>query len=54
MENTPLFSMIIGIMGLVFVVYYFAKNGFKLNQVGGNGRFRLLDACRRRAWCNDC
>jgi len=31
MENTPLFSMIIGIMGLVFVVYYFAKNGFQLN-----------------------
>lgn len=31
MENSPLFSMLIGLMGLVFIFYYFSKNGFKLN-----------------------
>lgn len=31
MENSPLFSMLIGLMGLVFIIYYFAKNGFELN-----------------------
>jgi short-chain fatty acids transporter len=31
MENSPILSMLIGLMGLVFVVYYFNKNGFKLN-----------------------
>lgn len=31
MENSPLFSMLIGLMGLAFIVYYFGKNGFQLN-----------------------
>ncbi|QEK11494.1 TIGR00366 family protein [Crassaminicella thermophila] len=31
MENSPILSMLIGAMGLVFVVYYFKNNGFKLN-----------------------
>ena len=31
MENSPLLSMLIGLMGLVFIIYYFNKNGFKLN-----------------------
>ena len=31
MENSPLFSMLIGLMGLVFIVYYFIQNGFQLN-----------------------
>jgi short-chain fatty acids transporter len=31
MENSPLFSMIIGLMGLVYVVYYFYSSGFALN-----------------------
>lgn len=31
MENSPLFSMLIGLMGLAFVIYYFSKNGFELN-----------------------
>jgi len=31
MENSPLFSMLIGLMGLAFIVYYFVKNGFQLN-----------------------
>lgn len=31
MENSPLFSMLIGTMGLVFVIQYFAANGFALN-----------------------
>jgi len=31
MENSPLFSMIIGMMALVFIVRYFYLNGFELN-----------------------
>ncbi|KGG79525.1 short-chain fatty acid transporter [Caloranaerobacter azorensis H53214] len=31
MENSPILSMLIGIMGLTFIIYYFKKNGFKLN-----------------------
>ncbi|WP_202708035.1 short-chain fatty acid transporter [Sporosalibacterium faouarense] len=31
MENSPVLSIIIGGMGLIFVIYYFANNGFKLN-----------------------
>ena len=31
MENSPVLSILIGAMGLIFVVYYFAKNGFALN-----------------------
>ncbi|QXM05339.1 short-chain fatty acid transporter [Crassaminicella indica] len=31
MENSPILSMIIGAMGLIFVFYYFKENGFKLN-----------------------
>ena len=31
MENSPLFSMLIGLMGLVFIIHYFSKNGFQLN-----------------------
>ncbi|MFO7577639.1 MAG: short-chain fatty acid transporter [Pelovirga sp.] len=31
LENSPLLSMLIGAMGLVFIIYYFAKNGFQLN-----------------------
>ncbi|WP_066505098.1 short-chain fatty acid transporter [Abyssisolibacter fermentans] len=31
LENSPILSMIIGIMGLSYVVYYFVQNGFKLN-----------------------
>ena len=31
MENSPIISMLIGFMGLVFIIYYFSKNGFKLN-----------------------
>ncbi len=30
-ENSPILSMIIGTMGLIFVIYYFAQNGFSLN-----------------------
>lgn len=31
MENSPILSMLIGLMGLTAIVYYFAKNGFELN-----------------------
>ncbi|MCT4619372.1 MAG: short-chain fatty acid transporter [Marinisporobacter sp.] len=31
MENSPILSILIGAMGLIFVFYYFAENGFKLN-----------------------
>lgn len=31
MENSPVLSMLIGVMGLVYIFYYFGKNGFKLN-----------------------
>ena len=31
MENSPFFSILIGLMGLTFIVYYFVQNGFKLN-----------------------
>ncbi|MGG7058880.1 short-chain fatty acid transporter [Clostridium nigeriense] len=30
-ENSPIISILVGIMGLAFVVYYFATNGFKLD-----------------------
>jgi short-chain fatty acids transporter len=30
-ENSPVLSMLMGLMGLVFIIYYFANNGFKLN-----------------------
>ncbi|WIF95251.1 TIGR00366 family protein [Caminicella sporogenes] len=31
MENSPILSMAMGFMGLIFIFYYFSKNGFKLN-----------------------
>ncbi|TCO76951.1 short-chain fatty acid transporter [Marinisporobacter balticus] len=31
MENSPILSIIIGLMGLTVVFYYFKENGFKLN-----------------------
>jgi short-chain fatty acids transporter len=31
MENSPLFSMLIGLMGAVFIIHYFYNNGFQLN-----------------------
>ncbi|MCG8539675.1 MAG: short-chain fatty acid transporter [Clostridia bacterium] len=31
MENSPVISMMIGIMGFAFIIYYFIKNGFRLN-----------------------
>ncbi|WHY00399.1 short-chain fatty acid transporter [Neobacillus sp. DY30] len=31
LENSKLVSLLIGILGLVFLFYYFANNGFKLN-----------------------
>ncbi len=31
LENSRIISLLIGIMGLVFLFYYFATNGFKLN-----------------------
>jgi len=31
MENSPVLSMLMGAMGLTFIIYYFAKNGFELN-----------------------
>ncbi len=31
LENSMLISMIVGIMGLIFIVYYFATKGFALN-----------------------
>ncbi|WP_427337902.1 TIGR00366 family protein [Caloranaerobacter sp. DY30410] len=31
MENSPILSMLIGIMGLTFIIYYFKENGFQLN-----------------------
>ncbi|BAC14505.1 short-chain fatty acids transporter [Oceanobacillus iheyensis HTE831] len=31
LENSPIVSMIIGILGLSFIVYYFVTNGFNLN-----------------------
>ena len=31
MENSPIISILIGLMGMSYVVYYFANNGFKLN-----------------------
>ncbi len=30
-ENSPVLSMLVGLMGLAFIVYYFGNNGFKLN-----------------------
>ncbi|WP_432406810.1 TIGR00366 family protein [Wukongibacter sp. M2B1] len=30
-ENSPLVSILIGVMGLIYIFYYFGKNGFKLN-----------------------
>lgn len=30
-ENSIVMSMLIGLMGLVYIVYYFGKNGFELN-----------------------
>lgn len=30
-ENSPIISTLVGVMGIAFVVYYFAKNGFKLD-----------------------
>ncbi len=30
-ENSSFMSMLIGLMGLVYIVYYFVNNGFKLN-----------------------
>lgn len=31
MENSPLLSVVIGLMGLIYIVFYFTKNGFQLN-----------------------
>ncbi|MCT4595213.1 MAG: TIGR00366 family protein [Anaeromicrobium sp.] len=31
MENSPILSVLIGLMGMSYVVYYFGTNGFKLN-----------------------
>lgn len=31
MENSPILSLLIGGMGLVYIIYYFATNGFDLN-----------------------
>ncbi|WP_430882905.1 short-chain fatty acid transporter [Fusibacter sp. JL216-2] len=31
MENSPVLSMLIGAMGLIYILYYFANNGFELN-----------------------
>lgn len=31
MENSPVISILVGIMGFAFIIYYFSKNGFKLN-----------------------
>src|SRR5699024_10054691 len=31
MENSQIISLLIGIMGLVYVVYHFVQNGFDLN-----------------------
>ncbi|MCT4604779.1 MAG: short-chain fatty acid transporter [Marinisporobacter sp.] len=31
MENSPILSILIGAMGMLFVFYYFKENGFKLN-----------------------
>ncbi|PAB58450.1 TIGR00366 family protein [Anaeromicrobium sediminis] len=31
MENSPILSILIGLMGMSYVVYYFSTNGFKLN-----------------------
>ena len=31
MENSPLLSMLIGLMGLTYIIYYFGQNGFELN-----------------------
>jgi short-chain fatty acids transporter len=31
LENSPVVSMLVGAMGLIFTIYYFAKNGFNLN-----------------------
>ncbi len=31
MENSMILSMLIGVMGLVYIFYYFANNGFELN-----------------------
>ncbi len=30
-ENSPVMSMLIGVMGLIYIGYYFAMNGFELN-----------------------
>ena len=31
METSPILSILIGVLGLVYIVYYFSTNGFKLN-----------------------
>lgn len=41
-ENSPVLSMIIGIMGVVFIVWYFATKGFKLNLNIVNFTFMFL------------
>ncbi len=30
-ENSPVISILIGVMGFIYIFYYFGKNGFKLN-----------------------
>ncbi|WP_432662495.1 short-chain fatty acid transporter [Wukongibacter baidiensis] len=30
-ENSPIVSVLIGVMGFIYIFYYFGKNGFKLN-----------------------
>ncbi len=31
LENSPVISILIGLMGLTYIIYYFANNGFKIN-----------------------
>lgn len=42
MENSPLFSMIVGIAGIVYLIYYFATKGFALNLNIVNFIFMML------------
>lgn len=42
LENSPIVSTLVGIMGIVYIVYYFGKNGFKLDLNVVNFTFLFL------------
>ncbi|MGN2338201.1 short-chain fatty acid transporter [Clostridium cagae] len=42
LENSPIVSIIVGVMGIVYIFYYFSKNGFKLDLNVVNFTFLFL------------